>query len=83
MTITDPNAKLVMQGKTLHYDPGSWLFYIRVRLDPNNTGRAGTITTPELTYAITDTTTAPELTYAIDGACGEDERRALLPISSQ
>ena len=83
VTITDPNAKLVMQGKALHYDPGSWLFYIRVRLDPNNTGRADTITTPELTYAITDTTTAPELTYAIDGACGEDERRALLPISSQ
>ena len=65
--ITDPTGKLVMQGKALHYDPGSWLFYIRVRLDPSGAAPPDAIITPDRTYAILD-------------AYAEDELQSLLPV---
>jgi histone deacetylase 1/2 len=67
VSITDPTGKLVMQGKALHYDPGSWLFYIRVRLDPSGAAPPDAIVTPDRTYAILD-------------AYAEDELQSLLPV---
>ena len=67
VTVTSPDNKLVLEGKALHYNPGSWLFYVNLPLDKGSNIKNNTIQTPETTYAIL--------------AENEAELRALLPIA--
>ena len=69
ITVTSPDNKLVLEGKALHHNPGSWLFYVNVSLGKNTNIQNNTIQTP-----------VSECTYAIL-AEDEAERRALLPIA--
>ena len=57
----------MLEGKALHHNPGSWLFYVNLPLGNNKHIQNNTIQTHDCTYAI----------VAEEGA----ELRALLPIA--
>ena len=67
VTVNSPDDNIVLAGKALHYNPGSWLFYVSLPLGNNKNIQNNTTQTPECTYAIV--------------AEDEAELRALLPVA--
>ena len=50
VTVTSPDNKLVLEGKALHHNPGSWLFYVNLPLGNNKHTQNNTIQTPDTRY---------------------------------
>ena len=47
VTVTSPDNKVVLEGKALHHNPGSWLFYVNLPLGNNQHIKNNTIHTPD------------------------------------